>query len=419
MNICAIDKCVSLLKRKILSTSFKTSIFLLVLSAAMLHFSSHAQDALAKQTSDNKLTLQTLISDLPASWAINVSPDNFLYVTHRAGVLAKYSLSGTLLATIDLQLNDLYHKGQGGLSAIAFHPDFARKPWIYLSYSYGSDSANGLKVIRVLLSKTELASEQVQGPASVNAAAINNSINVIQKETIYEQAHLRATPVHYGARLAFMADNSLLISTGDGFDYREQAQVKSSDMGKILRLTDTGNVPSNNPFASANTFSEQAIYSMGHRNPQGLIVLPNNQVIAHEHGPAGGDEINIIEAALNYGWPVITQGKDYIGSLITPFTEYAGMQQPVVNWTPSIAPSGMVYYDANTIQAFANRLLITSLKFKQLHSLAIKDGKIEDEIVFFADSQYRMRDIASSKNGRVFILSDGEPASIFEVVMMK
>jgi len=356
--------------------------------------------ALSDDATNNGLVLKPLISDLPASWAIKTSPDNFLYVSHRRGELSKYSLSGEKIASYDLQLKDLYWKGQGGLSAIAFHPDFHTTPWIYVSYSFGNDKANGLKVIRILLQE-----------------ANDQTSNILKKETIYKQNDLRDTAVHYGARLAFMADGTLLISTGDGFDYRENAQKLTSDMGKILRVTDIGSIPKNNPFVNAKSPVQKNIYSLGHRNPQALIVLPNNQIIAHEHGPAGGDEINIIKPTNNYGWPVITQGKDYIGSLITPFTEYVGMEQPAYNWTPSIAPSGMVFYNYSNIAPFANRLLVTSLKFKQLHTLRINEQGIEDEVVYFANSNYRMKDVAVSKDGRVFILSDGDLATIFEVVM--
>jgi glucose/arabinose dehydrogenase len=351
---------------------------------------------------DGSIKLSPLIADLPSSWALEVSPDNFLYVSHRHGELAKYSLSGEKVANYDLSLTDLYHKGQGGLSAIAFHPSFDKVPWIYLSYSFGNDNANGLKVIRVLLQ-----SSPEQGA------------KVLQQETIYEQSDLRDTAVHYGARLAFMADNSLLITTGDGFDYRESAQKLNSDMGKVLRVTDTGEVPDNNPYANAESTVQQYVYSRGHRNPQALIVLANNQIIAHEHGPAGGDEINIIEAGKNYGWPVITNGKDYIGSLITPFTEYEGMEQPDYDWTPSMAPSGVAFYQHSNILPFANKLLVSSLKFQQLHTLSINNQQIENEVVYFANSGYRMKDLAVSNEGRVFILSDGGSATIFEVLMNK
>lgn len=381
-----------------LSVSVKSVvIFIVMFSSISVHC---ANAAFVDDVPDDGLTLSPLISDLPPSWAIKVSPDNFIYVTHRRGELVKYSMLGEQVASYDLLLKDLYQKGQGGLSAIAFHPDFSRTPWIYLSYSFGSDNANGLKVVRILLDDS---SEQTN--------------KILRKETIYEQSDLRDTAVHYGARLAFMADGSLLVSTGDGFDYRESAQKMTSDMGKVLRLTDTGRVPKNNPYVNAESQLQKYIYSLGHRNPQGLIVLPNNLVIAHEHGPAGGDEINIIKLGNNYGWPVITQGKDYIGSLITPFTEYEGMEQANYDWTPSMAPSGMVFYKHSNIAPFAQRLLVTSLKFKQLHSLRIDNQTIDDEVVYFANSDYRMRDIAVSNNGRVFILSDGDAATIFEVLM--
>lgn len=359
-----------------------------------------SSQAYSSTETNHGLSLHPFVKDLPPSWAIKVSPDNYLYVTKRSGQLAKYNMQAKLVGEVDLQLPDLFYKGQGGLMALAFHPDYDNQPWVYLSYSFGTSDRNGLKVIRILLEE----------PAKTGLA-------IVKKESIFEQTDLRNTPVHYGARLAFMADKSLLVSTGDGFDFREKAQKMSSDMGKVLRLSDTGTIPSDNPYVDAKSFSEQAIFSLGHRNPQGLIVLPNNKVIAHEHGPAGGDEINIIAPSLNYGWPVITQGKDYIGSLITPFTEYPGMQQPNYNWTPSIAPSGMDYYSGAAIPQFTGRLLVTSLKFKQLHSLNIEGDQIGDEHILFSGSEYRMRDVSISSSGRVFILSDGDDATIFEVLM--
>jgi glucose/arabinose dehydrogenase len=373
---------------------------LMSMRALVLAFLCTSAMASAQTSANSGLSLHPVITDLPASWAISVSPDNLLYVSHRRGDLAIYTLAGELLTRFDLQLDDLYYEGQGGLSALAFHPDFTQTPWLYLSYSYGQKNVNGLKVIRVLLENNEKAVRKV-----------------LRKDTIFEQADLRNTAVHYGARLAFMQDKTLLISTGDGFDFRENAQKKPSDMGKILRLSDTGSIPTGNPFENAATFSEKAIYSFGHRNPQGLVVMPNNVVIAHEHGPAGGDEINIIKPGNNYGWPVITRGKDYIGSLISPFTEYEGMQQPTVNWTPSIAPSAMVFYSGTQIPSFTGRLLVSSLKFKQIHALRVNSESINDERIFFANSEYRMRDITVSPSGQVFVLSDGDNASIFEVVM--
>ncbi len=370
------------------------------LATATLLFNTHTVFADMAADTDTRLSILPIITDLPPSWAIKVSPNKDLFVTHRHGVLGQYSQQGKFIANYDLALDDLYYEGQGGLSALAFHPDYENQPWLYLSYSYGTDNANGLKVIRVKLGEV---------------ADLKGKIKL--QETIFEQKDLRDTAVHYGARLAFMQDNTLLISTGDGFDYREQAQKLDSQLGKILRVTDTGQVPASNPYAQSSNSNQRYVLSYGHRNPQGLIVLENGSILEHEHGPAGGDEINFISAKSNYGWPVITKGKDYIGSLITPFTEYAGMLQPAYNWTPSIAPSAMIYYPYLAIQPFSKRLLVTSLKFQQLHTLALSEERIDDEIIYFSDSGFRMRDITLSSNGRVFILSDGEQAAILEVVM--
>jgi glucose/arabinose dehydrogenase len=333
----------------------------------------------------NNLNIVPIAENLPKSWAIAVSPHNRLFMTERSGVLHEYAIDESnnqaalnLVYSYELNLEDLYNEGQGGLMAIAFKPSKSPSPkakhennWVYLSYSFGNDDANGLKVIRVKLKDGK----------------------VTNNELLFTQKNLRDTPAHYGARIAFTQTGELLVATGDGFDYREKAQVKDSQLGKILKVNDSGQVSN---------------YSLGHRNPQALIVLNDGQVISHEHGPEGGDEINLIKEGKNYGWPVITQGRDYIGGLISPFKEYEGMQQPDYNWTPSIAPSGMVYYENARFSALSGRLLITSLKYQQMHALRLNDSAISDEIVYFPKSGHRMRDITQTPSGRVFILSDGK-----------
>ena len=331
-----------------------------------------------------KLVMQPIASELPASWAIAVSPDQQLWVSNRNGTLRRYSLNGELLSQYDLSLPDLYYKGQGGLMAIAFPPNYTKTKWIYLSYSFGTDTQNGLKVIRVQVSEDSKQSHI---------------------ETVFEQQDLRDTPVHYGARIAFLQDASLLVSIGDGFDYREQAQKDNSQLGKVLQI-----------------FPDKVVstYSKGHRNAQAFAVLKNGSVFSHEHGPDGGDEINRLEKSVNYGWPIITLGKDYIGGLISPFTEYPNMRQPDFDWTPSIAPSGMIYYANNRIAELSNTLLVTSLKFQQVHSVELTSTQAikrpQQESIYFAKSGYRLRDITQSSSGRIFILGDGNNASIFEII---
>ena len=345
------------------------------------------------------LSLSLLNDQVPKSYAMTVSPSQELWLTHRTGSVGQYDSAGNLQHTYQLNLSDLYYAGQGGLLDLAFHPNFDQNDWLYLSYSFGDASLNGLKIVRVKLSKGE-----------------NKTGKSVALETIFEQQSLRDTAAHYGARMAFMPDGSLLVTTGDGFNYREQAQMLNSQIGKTLRLTDTGGIPNDNPFFNAESEIQKQVYSLGHRNPQGLIVLPNGKVVGHEHGPAGGDEINFIKPGNNYGWPVVTDGKDYIGGLISPFKEYPGMQTPNYNWTPSIAPAGLIYYEQSKIAQFQNRLVVTSLKYKQLHSVLVNGEKLSDEKVYFENSKYRMRDIAQTNDGRVFVLSDSDPGHILEII---
>lgn len=339
-------------------------------------------NCISKPVLANKPNLHAIINDLPASWAINIAPDNRLFVTHRAGAISTYNLQGERLQKYSLTLPDLFYKSQGGLLAVAFAPDYMKSPWVYLSYTFGNEDKNGLKVIRIMF---------------------DNKGGIAKLEQVFKQRDLRDTPVHYGGRLGFLANGSLLVSIGDGFDYRELAQVDSSQIGKILLIAKN---------KSVQTFSK------GHRNPQGLLVRKNGQVISHEHGPDGGDEINIIEQGSNYGWPVITFGQDYIGGQISPFTEYIGMLQPNFGWTPSIAPSGMIFYQHERFPEFQNSLLVTSLKFKQLHRIEWQGSGADlqgKEQIYFPNSGYRLRDITQSADGRIFILSDGENAKVFEI----
>lgn len=338
---------------------------------------------------DESFDVELLVDNLPKSWSINWSPNKHLFVVGRAGNIHVFDQQWQE-KVYHPPITDLYPGGQGGLLDIAFHPNFESNGWIYLSYSSGIDEANRLKVVRFKLPN------------------IGSVISKIEDVLIVKTD--KNTPVHYGGRLAFMADNSLLISTGDGFDFREQAQVKSSHLGKIIRVSDTGQPLADNPFylAQEPQSNESFIYSLGHRNPQGLIVTETGLVISHEHGPAGGDEINFIEKGLNYGWPIITNGRDYSGAVITPFTEYEGMQQANFDWTPSIAPSGMILYKSDKLASLSQHLVVSSLKFKQLRALSLNESKLSGERILLPNFPFRLRDIEQDSEGNILLLTDGE-----------
>lgn len=344
------------------------------------------------QTTRQGFSTRLITENLRAAWSIALAPTNELFVAERNGTVTVLSEEKGQ-QRFSIPIDDLYRKGQGGFMDIAFHPNYLNNAWVYLSYAAGTEEANGLKIVRFKLPKT--------------------GQDVSQIEEIFMQRDLRATPVHYGGRMVFLDDHSLLVTTGDGFDYREKAQVLHSQLGKILRMSDTGEALSDNPFYDATKPKQQYVYSLGHRNPQALLLTPSGQVLSNEHGPDGGDEINIIQAGMNYGWPVITNGKDYSGALITPLKTHEGMQQPDYDWTPSIAPSSMTFYAGDKYPSIQNSLIVGSLKFKNISVLPFVDGRIDKEEVILKDFGYRVRDIEIGRDGEILILTDGEPASIF------
>lgn len=346
---------------------------------------------------DDNFDLELVVDGLPKSWALALSPDNEIFVTDRSGGIIVFDQQWNK-KSYTTPINDLFFEGQGGFLDLTFHPDFLSNGWIYLSYSAGNSDSNRLKVVRFQLPE------------------LGNNVSII--EDVFTLKTDKDTPVHYGGRLAFLSDKSLLISTGDGFDYREQAQVKSSHLGKILRVSDSGRALDDNPFydKAAPENNANYVFSLGHRNPQALLVSNSGMIISHEHGPAGGDEINIIEAGNNYGWPVITNGMDYSGAVITPFTEYAGMQQPNFDWTPSIAPSGMILYESSKLASLSQHLIVTSLKFKQLRAIMFDGTGMSSERILLSNFQERLRDIEQDSNGNVLLLTDGEDAKIYKLV---
>ncbi|WP_235594792.1 PQQ-dependent sugar dehydrogenase [Paraglaciecola hydrolytica] len=382
-------------------------LFVFLLTLTHIAFATVAQAEPASGKKFSAYQVSEVATGLSFPWSLAFLPDDALLVTERTGQLRKV-VAGEVSTPIGGLPDDIYVKGQGGLLDVVLHPDYAQNGWIYLSYASGTDQNNALKVMRAKLSGLKLLEQQV----------------------LFTVTPTKNTPVHYGGRMAFLPDNSLLITSGDGFDFREQAQLKSSLLGKIIRIMDDGSVPLDNPFVESGeeltsavdheNKSIQYIYSLGHRNPQGILYDPQRQqIFAHEHGPAGGDEVNIIKAGYNYGWPVITQGLDYSGARISPFTEYPGMQQPWVDWTPSIAPSGMVMYRGEMFANAQGDLLATSLKFKQVYWLQLEGDRVLTQTTLFSEIGERLRDIRVHPDGSLYLLTDAADGKILRVTALK
>ncbi len=351
----------------------------------------------AQESSFPEFTVQTITENLSKPWAFEFIDQNTILVTQKSGELLviengqlKYQVKG---------LPPVLDKNQGGLMDVALHPDFANNGWVYLSYAHQEGQLNGLRILRGKLKDQSLVEQQV----------------------LFTASPLKKTPVHYGARMSFLADNSLVFSVGDGFDYREDAQRLNKQLGKMIRIKDDGSLPTDNPFIGQDN-KDPYIWSYGHRNSQGLSFdAQRNILFANEHGPAGGDEINMIEAGKNYGWPVITYGKDYSGATITPFQTFEGMEQPFVNWTPSIAPSSLAVYNGDMFPSLNGDLLTTSLKFNELRWVKL-DGintqnlKVVKQESLLKDLDLRLRDVKVGPKGAIYVLSDGDNGKLIKLM---
>lgn len=342
--------------------------------------------------SEENYAYETLAEDLSHPWGLAVIDENNIIFTELSGNL-RIIENGKLNPEPLSGVPEVLFAGQGGLSGIILDPNFNNNKRIYIAFS-SPDAGKKTNTLEVV-------------SATLNSGSISNV------KTIFKASPSRRTAAHYGARMAFLDDGTLLITSGDGFNYREQAQYLDNHYGKIVRINTDGSIPQDNPFLS-NTDALPEIWSYGHRNLQGITVV-DGVVYENEHGPMGGDELNIAEPAKNYGWPAITYGKDYSGATISPFTEKEGMEQPIKYWVPSIAPSGMAYYDDTLFPNWTDSLLISALVPGDVRRLKVENSKITEEEILFSDLG-RIRDVASSPDGTIILATDGPNGKLIRVI---
>lgn len=346
----------------------------------------------AQSASDYRIS--TVVSGLEHPWSMAFLPGGDILVTERAGRLRRISDDGQLLETPVSGVPAVFNQGQAGLFEVVLAPGFTENRMIFMSYACGTESANQLCV----------ASGKLQ----------NDQLKAVTE--IFRSRPAKRGSAHFGGRMAWLPDGTLIVTLGDGFDYREQAQNLSSHLGKIVRLNADGTVPVDNPFVGRDGALPE-IYSYGHRNVQGLVYdSVAGVLIAHEHGPRGGDEINIIEPGKNYGWPVITHGIDYTGAMITPFVQREGMEQPLLHWTPSIAPSGMTRYRGDLFPAWQGNLLVGALADKSVHRVTLDGRKARDVETLFAEPGERIRDVVTGPDGAVYLVTDSEDGRVLRIV---
>lgn len=344
---------------------------------------------------EKSYSLEVIADNLDHPWSAVSLPNGDILVTELPGNIKLIPADGTEIISIKNVPKVLY-AGQGGLSDIALHPEYNKNGWIYFSYSYYSNEQTKSNTL------------------FVDRAKITNN-SLVDRENIFKAKADRKPPVHFGAKLLFLKDHSLLITSGDGFDYREQAQKLDNHFGKIVRVLDDGKIPQDNPFVNTpNALPD--IWAYGVRNPQGLYVNKKQEVFENEHGPRGGDELNIINPGLNYGWPAITYGIDYSGAKISPFQEKEGMEQPLHYWDPSIAPSGMIIYEKDLFPIWKNKVFISSLVFSDVRMLTLdNDYKVIKEDILFEEIGKRIRNVLTLPSGEILLITDKKNGQLIKV----
>lgn len=337
--------------------------------------------------------IETVATGLDHPWSIAFLPDGSQLVTERAGRLRLIE-HGQLREAPVSGVPPVLASGQGGLLDVALDPEFATHQWLYLSYAHGEKSANALRVSR--------------------ARYVDGVLHDV--EPIFTAQPLKHGDVHYGGRLAFLADATLVVTVGEGFILREQAQRLDNHFGKLVRIARDGSVPSGNPFVGRGEVRPE-IYSYGHRNPQGLVYdAQADELFQHEHGPRGGDELNRIEPGRNYGWPLATRGLDYTGARVSPWTEYPDTVTPLLDWTPSVAPSGMTLYRGAMFPAWDGSLFVSTLVEKSVRRINLRNGLPLEQETLFGELGERLRDVRTAPDGALWLLTDSSDGRVLRVV---
>lgn len=335
----------------------------------------------------------TIITEsLKSPWGIAVLPDGRLLITEKKGTLRIVDpASGKVSEKIE-GVGEVDDKGQGGLLGITLDPDFASNRMVYWVFSEKVDKGNHTAVAKGKLAEDE--------------KSIQN------KQVIYRALPTYDGDKHYGGRIVFDKAGNLFVSTGERSDKetRPQAQDLKSALGKILRITKDGKAAAGNPF-EGNKDALPEIYSYGHRNTQGLAFHPETGTLwNNEFGPLGGDELNLIKAGVNYGWPIITYGLEYSGDPIgnPPIQQKEGLEQPVYYWDPVLSPSGMAFYTGANIPEWKNNLFLAGLNSYHIARLVIKDNKVVgEERILDKEGKQRFRDIAQGRDGALYAITDG------------
>ncbi len=352
-------------------------------------------DVVARVDSDQADFKAVVVAEgLEFPWSLAFLPGGDILVTERGGNLRIVRAGALDPAPIPHGL-DLRAVGQGGLLDVALHPDFAANRLVYLSYA----KRHGVRQAGAALAR---------GTLNADATALDDVA------TIFESGH-RSTGRHFGGRLAWAPDGTLFLTLGDGGSHADDAQDPGNHWGTVVRLAADGTPAPGAPFADA-AGALPEVWSYGHRNPQGAAIQPETgELWTHEHGARGGDEINIPRPGANHGWPAATYGIDYSGRPVTPYTARPGMAEPTWYWRPSIAPSGMAFYQGDAFPEWNGDLFVGALKFQQLQRFEVDGDHVIGLEVLLADFGERIRDVRSGPDGFLYLTTDSQNGRIIRL----
>lgn len=360
-------------------------------AALLLAVASSAQAAAEQHDSEKHSFRVTTVADgLEHPWAVAFLPDSRILITERPGRLLVLDPDSGERTAVD-GVPAVSSINQGGLLDVVLHPDYDDNGWIYFSYAAGGDDGHATQVSRARLEDARL----------------------VDREDLFVATPSMPGGRHFGSRLAFDGAHYLYITTGDRGE-REHAQRLDGHLGKVVRLTDDGQIPDDNPFLDQD--AQPGLYTTGHRNAQGLARHPDTGVMwLHEHGPRGGDEINILQGGLNYGWPETTFGREYFGPRIGPEPPVEGFEPPVHHWTPSIAPSGMAFYTGDAFPQWQGNLFVGALAHTHLARVVLDGEEVVHEERLLDDRNDRIRDVRQGPDGNLYVLVDADSAPLLRI----
>lgn len=342
--------------------------------------SVHANQIIASEV--HRFVIDTVVLGLDVPWGLAFLPNGDLLISERSGTLHTFS-NGQLSAPIE-GLPRIMAFGQGGLMDLALHPNYEKNGWIYMSYSalntQSSKPMGNTAIIRARLKEGTLTNQEILYKGTPDT----------------DRGH------HFGCKLAFDGKGYLYFGIGERGQHFDFPQKLDNSNGKIHRIHDDGRIPTDNPFV-ATPGAIKSIYCYGNRNPQGNAIHPvTGDLWETEHGPMGGDELNLIKPGLNYGWPIISYGKNYDGTILTQMTHKEGMEQPIIQWTPSIALCGMTFVTGNRFKNWENNILVGSLRFDYVERIVLDGHKVahQEKLV---EGIGRVRNVVVSPDGLVYI----------------